>query len=64
LGSKVPVQQQKRVPIDAATLSLLACPVCHGGLSVEDGHMNCAQCKRAYPVRDGIPALIAERAQP
>jgi uncharacterized protein YbaR (Trm112 family) len=64
LGSDLPKQQEKPVPVDAATLSLLACPVCHGGLSVAGGRMVCAECKRSYPVRDGIPALIAERAQP
>ena len=57
-------EQETRIPLDAATLSLLACPACHGELSLESLHLVCAQCHRAYPVRDGIPALIAERARP
>ena len=57
-------QQETRVPVDAATLSLLACPACHGPLSLESGHMVCVECKWAYPVRDGIPVLIAGRVLP
>jgi hypothetical protein len=40
----------------------LACPVCLGSLSAEGLRLVCAACGRAYPVVDGIPVLIAERA--
>lgn len=44
-------------------LVLLACPVCHGALSAADNQVLCAQCGRRYPVEDGIPVLLADRAQ-
>ena len=59
-----PDGQKKPRGIDAATMSLLACPVCRGSLRPEDEHLVCAVCARAYPVRNGIPALIADRARP
>jgi len=41
----------------------LACPVCFGALRVEPAAATCAECGRVYPVADGIPVLIAERAR-
>jgi len=48
---------------DAGVLERLACPACLGGLRVEDMRLVCAECGRAYPVVDGIPVLVAERAE-
>ncbi len=44
-------------------MARLACPACHGDLRLEDARLVCTFCHRAYPVVDGIPALIAERAE-
>jgi uncharacterized protein YbaR (Trm112 family) len=41
----------------------LACPACLGALHPEGDQMVCAGCCRAYPVTDGIPVLIVERAK-
>ena len=41
----------------------LACPVCFGVLRLMDGTIACSNCGRVYPVVDGIPILIAERAE-
>lgn len=41
----------------------LACPACRDALRLEAGRMVCAGCGRAYPVVDGIPVLIVERAE-
>ena len=38
-------------------------PACHEGLRPEAGRMVCVGCGRAYPVVDGIPVLIVERAE-
>ncbi len=46
------------------TLALLVCPVCHGQLRVLPESVGCAGCGRSYPVRDGIPVLIAGEASP
>jgi uncharacterized protein YbaR (Trm112 family) len=49
--------------LDEGALKLLACPVCSGDLSRVDERLVCGGCGRAYPVVDGIPVLIAERAE-
>jgi len=49
--------------MDAMVLSDLACPACLGALSAEPGRLVCAECGRRYPEVDGIPVLIAERAE-
>ena len=41
----------------------LACPSCLGTLRLDEANATCADCGRSYPVVDGIPVLIAERAQ-
>jgi uncharacterized protein YbaR (Trm112 family) len=48
------------LPFDA---SIVACPVCHGDLRLEADRLICAGCGRAYPIVDGIPVLIADRAK-
>jgi uncharacterized protein len=50
-------------PLSPQILALLACPVCHGSLSAEAGRIRCSECRRIYPVQDGIPILLADRAQ-
>ncbi|HET7105059.1 MAG TPA: Trm112 family protein [Terracidiphilus sp.] len=42
---------------------LLACPACLGALRDGEEQMVCPGCGRAYPVVDGIPVLIIERAK-
>ena len=40
----------------------LACPACLGDLRAGEARLVCMGCGRAYPIIDGIPVLIAERA--
>jgi uncharacterized protein YbaR (Trm112 family) len=40
----------------------LACPVCFGMLRFSDAAVVCADCAREYPIVDGIPVLISQRA--
>ena len=49
---------------DTRLLEQLACPVCFGALRfVPSGsQITCIDCLRAYPLIDGIPVLIADRA--
>ncbi len=44
-------------------LAMLACPVCHGSLTAENNQIRCTECQRRYPIEDGIPILLADRAQ-
>jgi len=43
-------------------LDILVCPVCKTPLAIEDNRLKCAQCRRAYPVRDDIPVLLVDEA--
>ena len=54
---------QTHVTFDETAVKRLACPVCHGDLRLEEARLVCATCRRAYPIVDGIPVLIAERAE-
>jgi uncharacterized protein YbaR (Trm112 family) len=47
---------------DFELLSRLACPACRGELRPEEETIVCVSCGRAYPIIEGIPVLIAERA--
>jgi uncharacterized protein YbaR (Trm112 family) len=40
----------------------LVCPVCKGGLEWRVETVACTACGRVYPVEDGIPVLLRERA--
>ncbi len=51
---------------DRELLDILACPQCQGELTLtpeEDG-LVCAACKVKYPIRDGVPVVMAEEAEP
>jgi hypothetical protein len=48
---------------DPSVVDQLACPACLGDLHMKDARLLCAACGRAYPVVDGVPVLIAERAE-
>jgi uncharacterized protein YbaR (Trm112 family) len=59
----MPADQNKAFAFDPALLEQLACPACLGDLRVEETRLVCEGCGRAYPTVDGIPVLIAERAE-
>ncbi len=47
-------------------LDILACPKCKGDLDLteqQDG-LVCPACKLKYPIREGIPVMLIEEAQP
>jgi len=47
---------------DLTILAQLACPACYSGLRLEGARLRCVACSRGYPIVDGIPVLIIERA--
>jgi len=59
----MPSNSTARLHFDATALDQLACPACRGDLRLEDARLLCAQCRRAYPIVDGIPVLLVERAE-
>jgi hypothetical protein len=54
----MPADSSHPIPFDPAVMELLACPACQGDLRLDLDRLVCAGCGRAYPVVDGIPALI------
>jgi uncharacterized protein YbaR (Trm112 family) len=54
----------KSEKFDARVLEQLACPVCFGVLRLDSAGQRiiCVECWRTYPLIDGIPVLIPERA--
>jgi len=50
--------------ISPELLRLLACPVCRKSLSLDSKgeSLKCSECRRVYPIRDGIPILLADEA--
>ena len=51
--------------IDEELAALLVCPVDKADL-IEDAEastLECTQCGRRYPVRDGIPIMLVEEAE-
>jgi len=46
----------------ASLRALLACPECRSNLSWTAHEATCGHCRARYPIEDGIPVLIANRA--
>lgn len=47
-------------------LAQLACPVSHAALEydADNQRLTCAESGLAYPIRDGLPILLPNEAQP
>jgi uncharacterized protein len=52
-----------RDTLDPDLLAQLACPACYGELRLEGARLRCVGCSRGYPIVDGIPVMIVERAE-
>ena len=52
--------------MDKKLLEILACPVSHASLDyvAENNELICKASKLAYPVRDGVPVMLASEARP
>ena len=47
-------------------LDILACPQCKGELRLTDAGdgLVCPACRLVYPIRDDIPVMLVDEAQP
>jgi uncharacterized protein YbaR (Trm112 family) len=52
------------MPLDPRLLEMLICPACRGEIKPVDNEsgLECLQCGRVYPVRDGIPVMLVDEA--
>ena len=53
-------------PVSDLLMELLVCPACKGDLQLTDRGTEqtlvCRPCRLAYPVRDGIPIMLLDKA--
>ncbi len=50
--------------IDEGLMEILACPACKGPVALAEEWIVCQECGLRYPIRDGIPIMLVEEAQP
>jgi len=48
--------------IDKELLDILACPVCKSDVTQDGDFIVCSKCGRQYPVKEGIPVMLADEA--
>lgn len=50
--------------ISSELLEVIACPLCKSPLKLAaPERLQCVNCRRIYPIRDGIPILLVEESQ-
>jgi len=49
--------------IDKELLDILACPYCKGDVDLKDNKIVCKNCKKKYPIKDGIPIMLIDEAE-
>jgi len=54
------------MPLEKELLEIIVCPKCKGDLIYEEekNRLLCRTCKVYYPVKDEIPILLIESAEP
>ena len=54
------------MPINKDLLEILACPKCKGELALkpDESGLICQACKVVYPIREEIPIMLVEEAEP
>ncbi|MBL4760413.1 MAG: Trm112 family protein [Mariprofundaceae bacterium] len=52
--------------MDQALLDILACPKCKESVQYNDDKtaLLCQKCQLAYPIRDDIPVMLIDEANP
>ncbi len=50
--------------IDEKLLKILACPACDDRplVKLQCDELVCEKCKRHYPIEDGVPVMLPEKA--
>ena len=50
--------------MDARLLDILVCPICKANLEYRkaQSELVCKPCRLAFPIRDGIPIMLADAA--
>jgi uncharacterized protein YbaR (Trm112 family) len=64
-AANLPTDQNRSIGIDPKLLELLVCPVTKGPLEYDAVRQELVSraAKLAYPIRDGIPIMLADEAR-
>jgi uncharacterized protein len=49
--------------MDKSLLEFIVCPLCKGKLSLCEDELRCKIDKLAYPIKDGIPVMLVDKAR-
>lgn len=49
--------------LDKDLLNILVCPLCKADVQEKDGKVLCSKCNKKYPIKNGVPIMLAEEAQ-
>ncbi len=49
--------------IDKDLLDILACPACKADVELKEEKIVCKNCKKKYPIREGIPIMLIDEAE-
>ena len=54
------------LPINKELIDLLACPACKSEVALTSGRsgIRCDSCRLIYPIKDGIPVMLIDKAIP
>lgn len=50
--------------IDRELLEILACPACKAPVTQQGDRIVCTKCGRRYPIKDEIPVMLIDEAEP
>ncbi|MCC6444441.1 MAG: Trm112 family protein [Armatimonadetes bacterium] len=50
------------MPLNERLMEILCCPACKESLEEKEDRLVCRGCRRAYPIRDGIPVMLIDEA--
>ena len=50
--------------VDERLLEILVCPQCKHDIRLEEDTLICDECRLKYPIRDGIPIMLVDEAEP
>ena len=64
-GTRNDAVQEKKMAIAQELLDILVCPLCKTPVKYtpDQAGLQCATCRRTYPVRDDIPVMLLEEAR-
>ncbi|HUO57032.1 MAG TPA: Trm112 family protein [bacterium] len=54
---------ERKHVISQELLNILICPACGSALREKENALECTACKNRYPIENGIPVLLVDRAE-